>query len=129
MRGPDGCTRQVRRRDRLPPEMQFDDRYLSLDYIGHVPIALLFFHATEADLIEHILGDAGHFNPFTTLIITFRDGMPAPFRCTYADADGRRQVLQKPHLEAGAPFGRTFAHRALEWVGPPVNEATWPVRR
>lgn len=101
----------------LSPDMRFDDMRMCLHYIGHVPVALLYFHDTDVEWIEHILGDSGCFNPFTTLILAFRDGAVAPFRCTFLGDDGARHVLTAPPPDMEPPvFGKTYRERALEWL-------------
>ena len=107
----------------LAPEMRFEDNHMCLDYIGHAPIALLFFFETEAELIEHILGDSGYFNPFTTLIIAFRHGLPAPFLCTYADDDGQAHIFHKqPDEVLDDTLHRMYPKRRLEWTAHLVDK-------
>ena len=103
----------------LQPGMAFTDAYMRLEYIAHVPILLLFFHDTQEQLAEGILGEGGYFNPFTTMTIAFRNGLPAPFECTHAGEDGTREVFCKEmqHHDNDA-FGKAYLDTALTWLPP-----------
>lgn len=94
----------------LSPEMEFKDSFMRLEHIGHYPMTVLFFHETEAHLVEALLGDSSVFNNFTSFAIAFRNGRKSPFVCYYRALDGTEQVFNPDHILG---FGYEFSNRRL----------------
>lgn len=97
-------------------DMEIAERFMSLEYKGHYPIAVLLFHESEEDLVRSILSPGGHFNPFTTFMTAFKSGEVSPFQCSYVDDSGsERKFCKLQQSMSKDPFGLEYGRRRLEW--------------
>lgn len=93
------------------------ERFMSFDYVGHYPIAILRLFESESDLVAGILEPGGYFNPFTSFTLAICDHKVRRFACTYRDQKGQDVAFDKK-AQGGpsAAFGQQYCDRRLLWL-------------
>jgi hypothetical protein len=102
------------RRDILDPEMVFDEPFMLFEYIGHYPMACLFFLESHTALETSILSEGGIFNHFTTAMYAFIYGQLSNFECYYRDKDGHEHIFEKDSQTDDFSF--VYDNRRLKWL-------------
>ena len=100
----------------LPLDAEVHGEFLTLDYCGHGPWAILENHGSLADVEKSILSGAGILNGFTEFVLAFIDGKQRG----YEVRDGGNRLLAKDGMRVVDP-NEAHAAKAAEcrvvWTG------------
>mgnify|MGYP000387967154 CR=1 FL=1 len=93
--------------------------FLTVEYCGHYPYAVLRDHDSENLLESAILGPAGITNIFTTYLMVFKNYTLCPYALTFSNRDGDRVRFDKQRQYEPPLYAKSedFRDLRLQWIG------------
>ncbi len=96
---------------------EIQSKFITIDYMGHVPELRLNVFSCLEDIENHILSDAGITNAFTTAIIPIVNDRVKYYEAVYSTSDSVERAFNKTEqLSNAKPFEIIYNNLKLNWI-------------